>query len=134
MLRVRAIGLLLLSYSIAHASPADTPVAKKLMKRAIDLTHMKVLFGYIPPRSDFSKNMASVIGGLGVARKEHRAVLIYSPDPELATRTITAAFALVRSGELHGCTVVAAVGEKNDSYIRPVVERTGATLHVLPSE
>src|SRR4051812_5026097 len=124
--------LLSLSYATARPSPADTPEAKKVVKRAFELTHTPGLFGYIPPRGDFRKLCDSLVEGLTLARKEHRTVVIYSPDPERATRMITVVFALIRPGELRGCSVVAAVGKKNDKYIRPAVEATGAKLYVEP--
>jgi len=117
----------------ARQSAADTPEAAKLMHRAWELTHARhILYCYVPPRGNFAKNTGEMAKMIGYAAKEHQPLVIYSPDSETATRMITIAFATIRPEALHACTVVAAVGRKNDSYIRPVVEATGAKLYVEP--
>jgi hypothetical protein len=119
--------------ALARQSAADTPEAAKLMHRAWELTHAShILYCYVPPRGNFAKNTGEVAKMIGYTAKKHQPLVIYSPDPELATRMITIAFATIRPGALRGSTIVAAVGKKNDSYIRPVIEATGAKLYVEP--
>ena len=69
---------------------------------------------------------------IGDAKSKNQPLIIYCPDAELGTRIITFAFTAIRRDALRGMTIICAVGRKNDSYIRPVVEATGAKLVVEP--
>jgi hypothetical protein len=69
---------------------------------------------------------------VGDAKSKNQPLIIYCPDAELGTRIITLAFAMIRPNALRGMTIICTVGPKNDSYIRPVVEATGAKLVVEP--
>ncbi len=135
---MRSLLALLLMFAIAgcasaRESAADSPEAAKLMHRTWELTHARhILYCYVPPRGNFAKNTGEVAKMIGYAAKEHQPLVIYSPDSELATRMITIAFATIRPGALAGITVVAAVGKKNDGYVRSVIEATGAKLFVEP--
>jgi hypothetical protein len=104
------------------------------MKRAFAVTHTrKMLYCYIPPHADFGKNTETLVKMIGYASKQQQQPLvIYSPDPQLATRMITIAFAVIRRDALRGSTIVCAVGRENESYIRSAVEATGAKLYVQP--
>jgi len=132
-LLVLFLTLAVVGCASARQSAADTAEATKLMHRAWELTHARhILYCYVPPRGNFAKNTGEMAKMIGYTAKERQPLVIYSPDSELATRMITIAFATIRPGALHDCTVVAAVGKKNDGYIRPVIEATGAKLYVEP--
>lgn len=66
------------------------------------------------------------------ATSKDQPLIIYAQDPEMGTRVITLAFALIRKNAMRGIPVICAVGEKNGSYIRPAVEATWAKLYVEP--
>ena len=133
MQRISPVVAIVLMSLTVFGAPGDTPEAAKLMKRAWELTHTRqLLYCYIPARGDFAKKTGDVANMIGYAAKKHQPLVIYSPDPATATRMITIAFAVIRPGALRGSTIIAAVGEKNDSYIRPVIEATGAKLYVEP--
>ena len=91
-----------------------------------------MLFCYIPAHPDFAKDAGNMTKMIGYTAKKHEPLVIYSPDPEVATRMTTIAFATIAPNALRGATVVAAIGEKNDSYVRPVIEKTGAKLYADP--
>ena|SRR5438105_15825475 len=107
--------------------------AGKLIKRAAALTgNREGVFEYIPPRGDLSKYVEELAKMVGYAQARHQPLIIYSPDAQRATRATTTVFAMIRPNYLRGCTVICAVGQQNDSHIRPVVEATGAKLYVEP--
>jgi hypothetical protein len=85
-----------------------------------------MLYCYIPSRTE------TVGAMIAYASTQRQPLVIYSPNPQLATRAIINAFGVIRRGALRGLTIVAAVGKENDKYIRPVIEATGATLYVQP--
>ncbi len=127
------LTLLVVGCASARTTPVDTPESTKVMHRAWEHTHAKhMLYCYVPPRGNFAKNTGEMAKMIGYTAREHQPLVIYSPDAEVAIRMITIAFATIRPGALSGATVVASVGEKNDSYIRPVIEATGAKLYVDP--
>jgi hypothetical protein len=117
----------------AGASVADDRAATILMKRAIALTsNPKGCYLYIPPRGDFAKHVGKLGNAIPYAAARHEPLIIYSPNAQWATRITTMAFAVIRPDALRGCTIICAVGKKNDAYIRPVIEATGARLYVEP--
>jgi hypothetical protein len=128
------IVLALLAVQPAVAAPvAVDPAAETLMKRAMDLTgNPKGLYFYIPPRGNFAKHVGKLAKTIPYAAKHKQPLIIYSPDPQWATRATTMAFAVIRPNALKGCTIICVVGKKNDGYIRPVIEATGAKLYVEP--
>lgn len=122
-----------LTAAVASAGLPGGAKAEKLMKRAYELTgNTKGLYFYIPPRGDLPQQVGDLAKILGLAAKERRPVIIYSPDAQRATREATLAFAMIRPNALKGVSIVCAVGQKNESYIRPVIEATGAKLFVEP--
>lgn len=123
--------LFLVACASARQRPVDSPESTKVMHRAFEHTHAQhMLFCYIPAHPDFAKDAGNMAKMIGYTAKRHEPLVIYSPDPEVATRMMTIAFATIASNALRGVTVVAAIGEKNDSYVRPVIEKTGAKLYV----
>jgi len=93
-----------------------------------------LLLCYIPRGGDLAKHVEEVAKMIGYARKQHKPLVLYSPDSEMATRTITLAFTMIRKDALRGLTVVCAIGKKNENYIRPIIEATGAKLFVVSAE
>jgi hypothetical protein len=133
---MKPVALSLLLWLVAaslSAAPPLSAAAEKLMKRGYALTgNAKGLYLYIPPRGDLAPQVGELARSLQLAKRDHQPVVVYSPDAQRATRATTLAFAMIRPNALRGVTFICAVGEKNDSYIRPVVEATGAKLYVEP--
>lgn len=115
------------------ATQAVDPAAAALIKRAAALTgNSNGVYFYIPPRGNFGKNVGKLANTISYAAKDNKPLIIYSADAQLATRAITMAFSMIRPNALKGCAIICAVGKKNDGYIRPVIEATGARLYVEP--
>jgi hypothetical protein len=109
-----------------HHSAFDTD-SKRVLTQAFTVTHSRnMLYCYMPSRTETLSTM------IAYASSQRQPLVIYSPNPQLATRAITNAFGVIRRGALRGLKIVAAVGKENDRYIRPVIEATGATLYVEP--
>jgi hypothetical protein len=124
------IACLLLLCTTACAAPKLDPAAKALLERPG--IPAKCLFCFLPKRTKIPKAVGQLADMIGYAKSKNQPLIIYCPDAELGTRIITFAFTAVRSNALRGMTIICAVGPKNDSYIRPVVEATGAKLVVEP--
>jgi hypothetical protein len=133
MIRLLIVLALLAAQPTVVASAADDPAAKALMKRAMALTgNPGGYYFYIPPRGNFAKHVGKLAKAISHAATHQQPLVIYSPDAQWATRATTMAFAVIRPNALKGCTIICAVGKKNDGYIRPVIEATGARLYVEP--
>jgi hypothetical protein len=115
----------------APYTPSSAEAA--LMKRAFVLTGKASGFLFrIPSTGDLGPSIGTLVGTAVQARKHRQPLIIYSPDAQRATRVTTIALAAVRPNALSGLAVICAVGAKNDNYVRPVVEATGAKLYVEP--
>ena len=127
------ITSILLLGLIAPAEAKVSRAAEILLTRAESLTGKSDgLYCFIPKGADVPKMAKFVMDSIGQAKATHEPLIIHPEDPAVGTRIITTAFALVRPGALRGCTIICAVGKKNDSYLRPVIEATGAKLYVEP--
>jgi hypothetical protein len=133
MRRFLIVLVLLAAQPAVVASVAVDPAAETLINRATAVTgNSNGLYFYIPPRGNFAKHVGKLAKTIPYAAKHKQPLIIYSPDAQWAARAITMAFAVIRPGALKGCTIICAVGKKNDAYIRPVIEATGAKLYVEP--
>jgi hypothetical protein len=133
-MRALLISLVLLALpAFGSTAPPGGAATEKLMKRADKLTGKgNGLLFYIPPRGDLPGQVGQLVNSLQATQSQHTSLVIYSPDAQRATRATTLAFAMIKPNWLRGCTIICAVGQKNESYIRPVVEATGAKLYVEP--
>jgi len=122
------IACLLLLSSTALAAPKLDPGAKALLERPG--IPANGLLCFLPKSAKIPKAVGQLTNMIGYAKAKNQPLIIYCPDPELGTRIITFAFTALRRNTLQGMTVVCAVGPKNGSYIRPVIEPTGANLQV----
>ena len=123
------IVCLVLLCTTALAAPKIDPALKSLLERPS--IPRECLLCVIAKRAK-PKGFGQLVNMIADAKSKKQPLVIYCPDPELGTRIITFAFAAIRRDALRGMTVICAVGQKNDSYIRPVVEATGAKLRVEP--
>lgn len=126
-MRVLIFCLLLLA-TPALAAPSPDPAAKAVLK--LPGLPADGFLCFIPKRAKISRAVGQLADGIGYAKSHNHSLIIYCPDAELGTRIITATFTAIRPNALRGMTVICAVGRKNDAYIRPVVEATGAKLVV----
>jgi hypothetical protein len=124
------IVCLLVLCTAALAAPKLDPAAKALLERPGIPTNGLLCF--LPKRATIPKAVGQLADMIGYAKSKNQPLIIYCPDAQLGTRIITFAFTAVRRNALQGMTIICAVGPKNDSYIRPVVEATGAKLRVEP--
>jgi hypothetical protein len=134
MKRVLTFVLLCVGVSISVAAPYHpSPAQETLMKRAFALTGKAggYLY-YIPPKGDLGPSISKLAATATLAKSNHQPLIIYSPDAERAKRVTTIVLAAVRPNAFRGLIIICAVGVTNDSYIRPVVEATGAKLYVEP--
>jgi hypothetical protein len=133
MTRLLIVLALLAVQPAVAASVSLDPAAETLVKRATALTgNPNGLYFYIPPRGDFAKYVGKLAETIPYAARHKQLLIIYSPNAEWATRATTMAFSVIRPNALKGSTIICVVGKKNDAYIRPVVEATGAKLYVEP--
>jgi hypothetical protein len=122
------IACLLLLCTTALAAPKLDPAAKASLERPG--IPANGLLCFLPKSAKIPKAVGQLTDMIGYAKAKNQPLIIYCPDPELGTRIITFAFTAVRPNALRGMRIICAVGAKNDSYIRPVIEATGANLHV----
>lgn len=124
------ITCLVLLCTTALAAPKIDPALKPLLERP-GIPH-ECMLSVIPERATIPKAIHQLVSMISDAKSRKQPLVIYCPNPELGTRIITFAFTAIRRDALRGMTVICFVGRKNDSYIRPVVEATGAKLRVEP--
>jgi hypothetical protein len=134
MKRFLVCVLLCAGACVVDAAPYTPSSAEAaLMKRAVVLTGKAGGFLFlIPSKGDLGPSIDTLVGTAVKARKHRQPIIIYSPDAQRATRVTTIALATVRPNALRGLAVICAIGTKNDSYVRPVVEATGAKLYIEP--
>ena len=131
-MKLRLTLILLLLCSSVAAREADSK-ARSVAERAARLIPSgKGLLCVIPKGVDAPKAVRHLAAGVNSANAQHESLIIYCPDPELGKRIITVVFAAFRRDALRRMTIVCAIGKENDSYIRAVIEATGAKLYVQP--
>lgn len=124
------IYCVLLLCATALAAPKLDPAVKALLERPG--IPANGLLCFLPKQIKIPKAVGQLTDMIGYAKSKSQPLIVCCPDAELGTRIITFAFTAIRPNALRGMTIVCAVGSKNDSYIRPVVEATGAKLVVEP--
>ena len=122
------LGCLLLLYTTGLAAPKLDPAAKALLERPG--IPANGLLCFLPKNAKIPKAVGQLTDMIGYAKAKNQPLIIYCPDPALGTRIITFAFTAVRPNALRGMTIICAVGPKEDTYIRAVIEVTGANLRV----
>jgi hypothetical protein len=131
-MKPRLALIVLLLCSSVSAKEADRDVRSVAERAARLMAGEKGLLCVIPKRADASKAVRHLAVGVSSAKAQKESLIVYCPDPELGKRIITVVFAAVRRDALRRMTIVCVVGKENDSYIRPVIEATGAKLYVQP--
>jgi hypothetical protein len=124
-----ALTLLLPCVSVSAKEPDRK--ARLALERAARLTPgSESLFCVMPKGIGASRAVRQLADGVSSANAQKESLIIYCPDPELGKRVITVVFAAFRRDALRRMTIICVIGKENDSYVRPVIEATGAKLYV----